>query len=423
MTKPANLAIAQLPERSGHRGRLAQLVEHLVYTERVGGSSPSAPTTISITRGIIPVDKAAAVRPQGLRRCQHRRMTTKMISDLPRIPALLLAVLLVLLAAWSLSIGPAPAPPVGPAVDYSDVRLYQDMASRIAAGESYYRAATSLQRAHGFPTRPFVTVRLPTLVMAAVWLGWGTLRAVLAALLLLAVVLWYRALAGKVAPGEQIAAALLVLAGGAMVSNPGLVTQHELWAGILLTIALALRVRGNLVGAVLAAGLALAIRELALPFVLLAGLFALVEWRWRELAAWSVLAGLFALALALHAQAEMGEALPSDLPSQGWAEHRGPAAPLRDLADVSLLTLLPRPLAWLAALLPLYGWLAAPERLARFAVPLFVGYMALLALFAREQNFYWAIMLLPAYLAGLAFLPRLARDLAHALLARRAPAL
>ena len=27
------------------RGRLAQLVEHLVYTERVGGSSPSPPTT------------------------------------------------------------------------------------------------------------------------------------------------------------------------------------------------------------------------------------------------------------------------------------------------------------------------------------------------------------------------------------------
>src|SRR5690606_3568709 len=26
------------------RGRLAQLVEHLVYTERVGGSSPSPPT-------------------------------------------------------------------------------------------------------------------------------------------------------------------------------------------------------------------------------------------------------------------------------------------------------------------------------------------------------------------------------------------
>jgi hypothetical protein len=33
-------AKARLPAQ----GRLAQLVEHLVYTERVGGSSPSAPT-------------------------------------------------------------------------------------------------------------------------------------------------------------------------------------------------------------------------------------------------------------------------------------------------------------------------------------------------------------------------------------------
>jgi 3'(2'), 5'-bisphosphate nucleotidase len=30
--------------RPSSDGRLAQLVEHLVYTERVGGSSPSAPT-------------------------------------------------------------------------------------------------------------------------------------------------------------------------------------------------------------------------------------------------------------------------------------------------------------------------------------------------------------------------------------------
>jgi len=35
------MAVARLPRS----GRLAQLVEHLVYTERVGGSSPSAPTT------------------------------------------------------------------------------------------------------------------------------------------------------------------------------------------------------------------------------------------------------------------------------------------------------------------------------------------------------------------------------------------
>ncbi len=36
--KPSNSAASGMP------GRLAQLVEHLVYTERVGGSSPSPPT-------------------------------------------------------------------------------------------------------------------------------------------------------------------------------------------------------------------------------------------------------------------------------------------------------------------------------------------------------------------------------------------
>jgi hypothetical protein len=42
-------AKAHFPEQ----GRLAQLVEHLVYTERVGGSSPSAPTTGFIQFGEI----------------------------------------------------------------------------------------------------------------------------------------------------------------------------------------------------------------------------------------------------------------------------------------------------------------------------------------------------------------------------------
>ena len=32
------------------RGRLAQLVEHLVYTERVGGSSPSPPTSNVVSK-------------------------------------------------------------------------------------------------------------------------------------------------------------------------------------------------------------------------------------------------------------------------------------------------------------------------------------------------------------------------------------
>lgn len=49
------------PRHAGGRGgagRLAQLVEHLLYTERVGGSSPSAPTSQEIARI---ADVAAAI--------------------------------------------------------------------------------------------------------------------------------------------------------------------------------------------------------------------------------------------------------------------------------------------------------------------------------------------------------------------------
>ena len=36
----------QAQDRRRLPGRLAQLVEHLVYTEEVGGSTPSPPTTL-----------------------------------------------------------------------------------------------------------------------------------------------------------------------------------------------------------------------------------------------------------------------------------------------------------------------------------------------------------------------------------------
>ena len=39
-------------------GRLAQLVELLIYTEKVRGSSPLAPTSIKLS-GILPTDSAA----------------------------------------------------------------------------------------------------------------------------------------------------------------------------------------------------------------------------------------------------------------------------------------------------------------------------------------------------------------------------
>src|SRR5690606_27602468 len=52
-----------------------------------------------------------------------------------------------------------------------DFDLYQAINERIAAGEGYYDAALDEQRARGFPTKPFVTVRPPTLAWSSLVFG------------------------------------------------------------------------------------------------------------------------------------------------------------------------------------------------------------------------------------------------------------
>src|SRR5690242_14968810 len=65
-------------------GRLAQLVEHLVYTERVGGSSPSPPTTITTDIYCVPthigVNRDAELTT--LRRSAHGGANDPPIHDL-----------------------------------------------------------------------------------------------------------------------------------------------------------------------------------------------------------------------------------------------------------------------------------------------------------------------------------------------------
>lgn len=301
---------------------------------------------------------------------------------------------------------------------YTDLMLYREVAEMVADGRGYYAAATELHRAHGYPTAPFFTVRLPTLAWLGAAFGWSVLQITLATLLSVTVVAWYRRLEGVVGRGEQIAVAVLLLLGGAMVSQAALVPQHDQWVGLLLALAAALRTPRTWPAAVLVAGLALAIRELAIAFVMLALVFALWQRRRREAAAWGALIVAFVAGMALHARAVMREVLPGDPHSQGWDALRGPLAPLADLADMSVLGALPAAIAAPLAVLALFGWAGAPARVGGFVLPWLIGWATAIALFARADTSYWAIQLLPAWFGGLAFVPRGLRDLGRAMAGR-----
>src|SRR6185437_14745379 len=161
-----------------------------------------------------------------------------------------------------------PAPRGGPPGD--DSILYRRVIQDVRAGEGYYPAAIREQRAEGYPLRPFVTVRTP--VQAAARL-----------LALIVVGAWAWRLRGEASRPLGAAPALLFLLGSAAAAfYPRAYLQHELWSGLLLSLALAVygpRAWPFSLALVLAAA---AVRELAAPVLALMALMALVEGRRRE---------------------------------------------------------------------------------------------------------------------------------------------
>jgi hypothetical protein len=282
----------------------------------------------------------------------------------------------------------------------------------VAAGDSYYKAAVEEQRAGNYPVRPGVAVRLPTLAVASALLGqWGVYAA--AAVLGLATILaWWRRLGDE--PGgadRRVIAVLLLVIGASIGFKPQYFLQHEVWAGVLLALSFALHRNGRWLGSLLAAALALAIREHALPFVLLMGAMAAWERKWKELLGWSLLVALFAAALLAHLAAVAQYVTPQDRPGPPWLAFRGLDGFATDVVQSSSLFLLPQFLAAPVALLPLVGWAGWRTPMGAFGTLLYGGYAVFLMIAGRENNFYWALVITPAYFVGLAFLPMALRSL------------
>ena len=317
-----------------------------------------------------------------------------------------------LLAAVLLAVGATPLGsllerPVPPkAGQYGDKHLYRDIADEVRGGTPYYRAAAELHRAHHYPLKPGITVRLPTLAVIAARTGWQWLRGLAFALLGATALAWFHALRDKANLPERLGAAALILGSAGMLTGDPMII-HERWAGLFLALALALRMgwREAWPAALAAVAAALAVRELALPFALLALAVAAGERRWREALGWTALIAVFAGLLALHLHFVAAQVRPGDLSSQGWDALGGPRAAVAAIIETSPLQYL---LGWAAvplAVLPLAGWFGLPGRDRWFCLALFAGYALMFALFSRPDNFYWGAIVQPAWFVGLAFLP------------------
>ncbi|MET0588277.1 MAG: hypothetical protein ABWZ75_07105 [Novosphingobium sp.] len=317
----------------------------------------------------------------------------------------------------------APAPKTYPPIHgfvrtEADLALYDIAITRMSRGENYYNFIVAEQRAIGYPVTPALTFRLPTLAAFSAFVTPRLLPLFSFGLLLGTVAAWWRRLAEE--PRMQhlrVTTAALLFAGGSLAINPYYLVLHEVWAGLLVALSLGLhRMSGEpggnrWVGSLVAAALALSIREHALPFVLLMGAAAYYRRQWREAGAWTLLILVFLALFSAHILVLGDQALPNERVGPGWMELRGLSGWLSNITMPSMLRLLPHWIAGPTVVLMLVGWAGWRSNLGALVTLLQLGYALAFAIAGRWDNFYWGLIVSPVLFIGLALAPQALRSL------------
>ncbi len=343
-------------------------------------------------------------------------------AGIARRPATWIAVafaILILLSFAALSV--VDTPDASRAVDQmGDLALYDGVIDGVRAGGNYYQLLADGLRAGGYPLRPFVTFRLPThaVIQAAL-----PLAASLALLWLLAIgvcAVWWMRLRPALARTPPRIAAMILLAGGMVAFiQVELIGFHEIWAAQLVALSLALRRPGRWVEAAALALIAMLVRETAALYVIVMAMIAWAEGDRREVGGWMAALGLFAAAVAAHAYGVGRVTGPLDPASPGWNGFLGFGFFVQSVVASTALRSLPMVIAAPIVTLALIGWASWRDPLALRVVTTLAGYAVAIGIFARADTFYWALMVAPLLLVGLAFAPDALRDLGHAILDRR----
>ena len=287
-----------------------------------------------------------------------------------------------------------------------DLAFYDRVIERIGHGENYYDFIVEEQRARDYPVRPGLAVRLPTLAWIHASLGEPAMIALAIALLFACIWAWWKRLGEE--PGGlrfRLLGTALMAMGGSLGLNRSFFVLHELWAGMLIALAFGLHRPGRWGAALFVAALALALRELVLPFVLL--MAAMAAWRkdWREATAWIMLVAVFAAIMAWHLSLIAGQEVPSDPVGPDWLVLRGLSGWLGNIVLSSNLRLLPHELASPVVILMALGWAGWKSSAGTMGTFLYLGYGLAFMLAGRANNFYWGAVVAPAMFIGLAFLP------------------
>jgi MFS family permease len=295
---------------------------------------------------------------------------------------------------------PNPAPSQAHPPGATDAGLYRAIVARVRKGQDYETAAVAEHRRLGYPLRPFVVVRPPALATALAALPYaGYVMALYAALALAAVLAWWRRITGLT--GEVRRRRLILIAGlasglaMALFTAPAMTYFTESWSGLLIALTLGLRTDEHYAASVLTGLAAGLLRELAIPFLGLMAMLALVEHRRGESAAFFAAMVVTLALLAFHGLKVNALATPQDMGSPGWVRFGGLAFVLKavNLNIVSAAFGL-----WVAALLAplsLFGAWVFEGSTGRRLFATLGAYFVAFSIIGRPENDYWGFLIAP----------------------------
>jgi hypothetical protein len=286
-----------------------------------------------------------------------------------------------------------------------DPAFYAAVVQDMRGGASYYDVVGTHLRERGYAVASPFNHRLPTLaLLMASFPSDAYARGFLMALGCATLMLWYRAL--RPHAGAYATFAALALLSGLLVWT-GLghaYLVHETWAGVAIALSLALFALGRDVPGMLLALMALSVRELAMPYLLLSLYFALRDGRRVPLIVG--LLGLFAFLVGYGAHVLRLDTSTGLNAVRPWLRGGGLDFLLKVLRMNFWLLAGPGWVTALALPLALVGLSALPNPLGRHVRGTVYGFAALFLMLGKPDNHLWGLLFAGPALVGIAFAPR-----------------
>lgn len=311
----------------------------------------------------------------------------------------------------------------------SDVALYAAEVERIAHGEGYYQAAAAELVARGYPTRSVFNWRpplpmwllgkLPTPRIGQVLLG------ALGALLLL---MGFRAAALEEQPATHLSlqpfiCALLLIGAVLPTFLDKLYVVPILWSGTFLGLSISAYGLQRPYWGVGFGVAAVFLRELALPYCLLAAFLAWRAGRRREVMAWLVGLAAWLSYYGVHCYKAWSLITPdARAHAHGWLCFSGAAFVISTVQMNAFLLLLPQwvsAIYLVAALVGFAGWNTPQGTRVGLSACVFIIAFAFVG---QSFNQYWGSLIAPLLCFGAAQTPAALRDLYLAAVPRWKPA-